>query len=47
MSMRGAAIWALGQLDEAKFFAEKPNRLKFESDENALQEWEVSAPSAR
>ena len=45
--VRGAAIWALGQLDETKFFAEKPNRLKFESDENALQEWEVSAPSAR
>lgn len=45
--VRGAAIWALGQLDEAKIFAEKPGRLKFESDETVLQEWEVSAPSAR
>ena len=44
--VRGAAIWAIAQLDEAKFFTEKRERLKFESDETALLEWEVNAPSA-
>lgn len=45
--VRGAAIWAIAQLDEVQFSAEKSARLKFESDETALLEWEVNAPSAR
>ncbi len=44
--VRGAAIWALAQLDIARFSLEKRARLKFDSDETVLQEWEVSAPSA-
>lgn len=45
--VRGAAIWALAQLDDNQFSAEKCDRLKFESDESVLLEWEVSAPTAR
>lgn len=37
--VRGAAIWALGQLDEVQFLSEKRARLKFESDENVRSEW--------
>ena len=45
--VRGAAIWALAQLDENQFSAEKRARLKFESDESVLLEWDVSAPTVR
>lgn len=45
--VRGAAIWALAQLDEGRFSLEKRDRLKFESDESVLLEWEVSGRSAR
>ena len=45
--VRGAAIWALAQLDENQFSAEKRDRIKFESDESVLLEWDVSAPTAR
>lgn len=45
--VRGAAIWALAQLDENQFSLEKRTRLKFESDESVLLEWEVSAPTMR
>lgn len=37
--VRGAAIWALAQLDAALFSAEKRVRLKFESDETVRPEW--------
>jgi epoxyqueuosine reductase len=37
--VRGAAIWAIAQLDEVQFSAEKSARLKFESDENVRSEW--------
>jgi epoxyqueuosine reductase len=45
--VRGAAVWALAQLDEGRFSSEKRDRLKFESDESVLLEWEVSAPTGR
>ena len=45
--VRGAAIWALAQLDKGRFSLEKRGRLKFESDESVLQEWTVSATEAR
>ena len=44
---RGAAVWALAQLDENQFSEEKRARLKFESDESILLEWDVSVPTAR
>jgi epoxyqueuosine reductase len=37
--VRGAAIWAIAQLDEVQFSAEKRTRLKFESDETVRSEW--------
>lgn len=45
--VRGAAVWALSQLDEVRFASEKRARLKFESDETVILEWKVSASSAR
>ncbi len=45
--VRGAAIWALAQLDTPRFSTEKQERLKFESDESVILEWEISAPSTR
>jgi epoxyqueuosine reductase len=45
--VRGAAIWALAQLDDNQFSAENRDRFKFESDESVLLEWEVSAPTGR
>lgn len=44
--VRGAAIWALGRLDGARFQAEKRARFKSEPDESVRQEWSVSARSA-
>ena len=45
--VRGAAIWALAQLDAARFEMERNARLKFESDDSVLQEWAISVPSTR
>lgn len=44
--VRGAACWALAQLDAARFEIERDRRLKIESDESVLQEWRLNAPSA-
>lgn len=41
--VRGAAIWALGQLDEARFTAEKSLRASRETDMDARAEW-LAAP---
>jgi epoxyqueuosine reductase len=42
--VRGSAIWALCQLDRARFASEKLARLKFESDNYVLSEWnEITA----
>jgi epoxyqueuosine reductase len=38
--VRGAAVWALGRLDEGRFEGERAARLKFESDELVLSEWQ-------
>lgn len=45
--VRGAAIWALGQLDGARFQVEKEKRLPAEPEESVRQEWAISAPAAR
>jgi epoxyqueuosine reductase len=37
--VRGAAIWALSQLDHPQFLAEKSARFKFESDQEVAAEW--------
>jgi epoxyqueuosine reductase len=37
--VRGAAVWAVAQLDQQRFLAEKGTRLKFESDAEVLAEW--------
>jgi epoxyqueuosine reductase len=37
--VRGAAIWALSQLDHQQFLAEKSARFKFESDQEVAAEW--------
>ena len=42
--VRGAAVWALAQLDGARFSAEKQDRSRTEPDASVRQEWEISAP---
>jgi len=44
--VRGAAIWALGRLDAARFAAERGDRVGAEEDEEVRQEWEgfISSP---
>jgi epoxyqueuosine reductase len=42
--VRGAAVWALAQLDDRRFRAEKRARFKIESDELILSEWRISGP---
>lgn len=44
--VRGAAIWALGQLDSARFIAERQTRQTRETDADVCSEWDVSVPSA-
>ncbi|HEX4874426.1 MAG TPA: tRNA epoxyqueuosine(34) reductase QueG [Sphingorhabdus sp.] len=44
--VRGAACWALAQLDASRFEIERDRRLKIESDQSVLQEWRLNAPSA-
>jgi epoxyqueuosine reductase len=39
--VRGAAVWALSELDQERFLVEKRARLKFESDGDVAQEWGV------
>lgn len=43
--VRGAAIWALGQLDPVRFFAERQVRQACEIDAGVRSEWDVSEPS--
>ena len=38
--VRGAAVWALGQLDPAEFVRQKTTRMKKETAESVVQEWE-------
>jgi epoxyqueuosine reductase len=38
--VRGSAVWALGELDQRQFEAEKMTRLKIESDVEVRAEWE-------
>jgi epoxyqueuosine reductase len=46
--VRGASIWALGQLDQDRFLAERQRHLTSEVDDSVLAEWELfSAPSVR
>ena len=44
--VRGAAVWALAQLDPVRFAAEREARFKLERDESVQTEWQVSAPKA-
>jgi epoxyqueuosine reductase len=44
--VRGAAIWALGRLDAARFAAERAARLAGEGDETVLVEWSETPPPA-
>ncbi len=49
-AVRGSAIWALSQLDTARFDQEKKLRLSAEQDPDVLLEWqgtETNAPAAR
>jgi epoxyqueuosine reductase len=39
--VRGAAIWALGQIDAARFAAERETRQSSETDADVLTEWQV------
>jgi epoxyqueuosine reductase len=41
--VRGAAAWALAELDEAQWHAERDRRLTTETDESVLAEWRKSA----
>ncbi|MEL6414130.1 MAG: tRNA epoxyqueuosine(34) reductase QueG [Pseudomonadota bacterium] len=43
--VRGAAIWALGRLDSARFETEKAARYEAESDEGVRAEWKQSSES--
>jgi len=43
--VRGAAAWALSQLDRARFEAERAARLGEESDPEVRAEWRDQAPS--
>lgn len=48
--VRGAAIWALGRLDPARFDAERAARRTSEKDQDVVAEWDVTiakAPAAR
>jgi epoxyqueuosine reductase len=40
--VRGAAIWALGQIDAGRFAAERNARLTHETDKDVLLEWQLS-----
>ena len=40
-SVRGAAVWALGEINAARFEAEKARRLQQEQDEDVRAEWEI------
>ena len=42
--VRGAAAWALGQLDGQRFERERAARIDAEKDANVRREWEVSVP---
>ena len=44
--VRGAAVWALAQLDAARFAVEREARFKMELDETVQTEWQISAPTA-
>jgi epoxyqueuosine reductase len=37
--VRGAAVWALGELDAARFAAEKAARLRVETNADVQAEW--------
>ena len=39
--VRGAAIWALGELDPARFASEKANREPLETDPDVRREWQT------
>jgi len=46
--VRGAAVWALGRLDPARFAREREARLEGESDESVKGEWHsVHTPTSR
>ena len=40
-SVRGAAVWALGEINAARFEAEKARRLQHEQDVDVRAEWEI------
>jgi epoxyqueuosine reductase len=44
--VRGAAIWALAQLDSVRFEKERDVRRAAETDPSVCEEWGISAPSA-
>ena len=44
--VRGAAIWALAQLDSVRFEKERDVRRAAETDPSVCEEWRISAPSA-
>ena len=44
--VRGAAIWALAQLDSVRFEKERDVRRAAETDQSVCEEWRISAPSA-
>ncbi len=44
--VRGAAIWALAQLDSVRFEKERNVRRAAETDPSVCEEWRISAPSA-
>ncbi|MCD2324045.1 tRNA epoxyqueuosine(34) reductase QueG [Sphingomonas sp. IC-56] len=45
--VRGAAIWALRQLDAGRWMAERKARLAVEADPEVLAEWAVQGPPPR
>lgn len=44
--VRGAAIWALAQLDSVRFEKERDVRRVAETDPSVCEEWRISAPTA-
>jgi epoxyqueuosine reductase len=44
--VRGAATWALAQLDSVRFEKERDVRRAAETDPSVCEEWMISAPSA-
>lgn len=44
--VRGAAIWALAQLDSVRFEKERDVRRAAETDPSVCEEWRISAPAA-